>query len=139
MNTFLLRGALAFCALLAMAKFVSAESLYDAMAKAYATNPDLREARADLRAVDERMPQALSGWRPTLSITGSVGAQHSDSDNSLSQHLVPTSGQIDLTQPIYSGGETIAATSQALNEILAKRAELRGTEQNVLLDCLLIC
>ena len=136
MTAILLRGLMVAWLLLPMALSAAAETLHGAIAQAYGTSPDLREARADLRVVDERMPQARSGWRPTLSATASVGAQHSDSDVDTigSRNLVPTVGQIDLTQPIYSGGETVALTRQALNEILAKRSDLRGVEQTVLLS-----
>ena len=42
-----------------------AESLSDALAMAYATNPTLEAQRAALRATDEEIAKALSGWRPT--------------------------------------------------------------------------
>ena len=43
-----------------------AASLYEALATAYATNPTLDAARAQLRATDEGVPQVLSEWRPTV-------------------------------------------------------------------------
>ena len=45
---------------------VSAESLYAAMAKAYENNPDLNAARAGLRATDEGVAIAKSGYRPVV-------------------------------------------------------------------------
>ena len=50
------------------------ESLADALASAYADNPSLNAQRASLRATDENVPQALSGYRPTVSAGASVGA-----------------------------------------------------------------
>ncbi len=48
-----------------------AQTLAEALAGAYASNPTLRAARAELRAVNEGVPQALSNWRPNLTVTGS--------------------------------------------------------------------
>ena len=42
-----------------------AQTLTDALAEAYNTNPQLLAQRALLRATDEQVPQALSFWRPT--------------------------------------------------------------------------
>ncbi len=44
-----------------------AQTLTEALAGAYATNPTLSAARAELRAVNEGVPQALSNWRPDKS------------------------------------------------------------------------
>lgn len=50
-----------------------AESLNEALATAYATNPTLDAQRAAIRATDEEIAKALSGWRPTVTISGSGG------------------------------------------------------------------
>jgi len=49
-----------------------ADTLQDAMALAYQGNPNLLAARAQLRATDESVPIALSGWRPTLTVGGQI-------------------------------------------------------------------
>ena len=51
-----------------------AASLYEALATAYAANPTLEAARANLRAIDENVPQVLSEWRP--SVIGQAQAGH---------------------------------------------------------------
>jgi outer membrane protein len=40
-----------------------AQSLTEALAEAYRTNPQLLAQRALLRATDEMVPQALANWR----------------------------------------------------------------------------
>ena len=50
-----------------------AQTLTEALADAYNTNPQLLAQRALLRATDEQVPQALSNWRPTVNFTGQVG------------------------------------------------------------------
>ena len=54
----------------------SAETMRSALVKAYRNNPQLNAQRANARAIDENVPQALSGYRPKLSITSSVGEQY---------------------------------------------------------------
>ena len=49
------------------------ETLFEALATAYVTNPTLKAARAALRSSDEGVPLAMAGWRPTVSLSTSVG------------------------------------------------------------------
>src|SRR5436305_6659858 len=51
----------------------SAQTLTEAFAYTYNTNPQLLAQRASLRATDESVPQALSNWRPTVTFNGSAG------------------------------------------------------------------
>lgn len=111
----------------------TAESLTDALAGAYASNPDLRAQRAAVRATDETVPQALSGWRPTVTVGGSTGLQKSKSGISAEQNLVPRVATLNVTQPLYRGGRTESSTQQAESNVMAGRAQLRSVEQRVLL------
>ena len=43
-----------------------AETLESALAQAYRNNPTLNAQRARVRAIDESVPQALSGYRPRV-------------------------------------------------------------------------
>ena len=115
-----------------------AQSLEDALSAAYINNPQLRAARAQLRAVDEQVPQALSGWRPTVQATGSIGRQVDKTNGAgfpdATTYTTPRQGSLTISQPIYRGGSTVAATSQAENSVRAQRAQLQSVEQTVLLD-----
>ncbi len=114
-----------------------AQSLQDALALAYANNPGLLAARAQLRAVDENVPQALAGWRPTVSITSSVGWTDSQTRTSLTTTETDrtlSSNQLVVNQPIFQGGRTVSQTRRAENQVLAQRARLYATEQQVLQD-----
>ena len=59
---------------------VSAETLEQALAMAYESNPTLMARRAQLRAADESVPQALSGWRPKVTMSGDVARSQSYSN-----------------------------------------------------------
>lgn len=115
---------------------VQAESLDDVLSSAYSSNPNLLARRARVRSTDESVPQALSNWRPTVTMTGSIG-RGTYSNNSLTKYdttRTPKTGALTITQPLFRGGRTLAATSQADNSVLSERALLDATEQTVLLN-----
>src|SRR3712207_933943 len=53
-----------------------AETLDGALARAYVNNPTLNAQRASVRATDELVPQALSGYRPRINAAADAGVQH---------------------------------------------------------------
>lgn len=123
----------------------SAETLMEAMAHAYATNPRLAAARAELRAADEAVPQALSGWRPTVQLTGNVTRNKTTTQivGNVGAGAVTTSGRtlrtshdgaVQFTQPLFSGFGTVAGVRAAKNSVKAARATLLSNEQSVMLD-----
>ncbi len=109
-----------------------ADTLYEAMAKAYSTNPTLEAARAQLRATDEGVPQVLSEWRPSVFGTAQGGHEW-DSQNKpirLDQETNPRSYGVTVQQPIFDGFGTVAGTSQAENLVQSGRVQLteHGTD-----------
>ena len=126
-------------ALVAIGPSAQAETLQGALAKAYQSNPTLLAARAKLRAVDEGIPEALSGWRPTVSLNYNVGKVHSDSSGGSSssggsQNRTPRTGTLTLDQNLFQGGYTKSTTRRAEQDVLAERANLATTEQQVMFD-----
>jgi outer membrane protein len=120
-----------------MATPAYAETLVEAMAHAYNTNPTLLARRAALRATDESMPQALAGWRPTVSVSADYGRANFETTRSGSrttEALNPWTAQVQVQQPLYSGGQTTAAIKAAESTILANRADLMNTEETLLLN-----
>ena len=134
-------GRLVFplCLILLVLGDANAQTIEDALTIAYRNNPTFLSQRAKLRAIDEGVPQALSDWRPRVEITGSAGLE--GINNSIAtgalgrgQHREPRSLGMTLTQSLYRGGRTLAATREAENTVHAERARLSETEQDVLLD-----
>jgi len=125
----------ALCAGLA-ALPVEAATLYEALATAYASNPTLEAARAELRATDENVPQVLSEWRPTFLGEAQAGHQWNAQRKplALSEETDPRSVGVTVRQPIFDGFGTVYGTSEAENRVEAGRARLISTEQVVLLD-----
>ena len=132
-----LLGASVAVVALSIPTLATAETLFEALASAYISNPTLQAARAAVRTTDEGVPQALSGWRPTVSVSGSAGVQSSEtnaSSTTTDQDLVPTTLGADISQSLYAGGQTVAGTSQAEANVQVARAQLAVVEQQVLLD-----
>ncbi len=135
----LLKGAaIAALVISIFPSFAMSENLTDALLEAYRKNPTLNAARAGQRAVDEDVPQALSGWRPTVRAQGSVSATESYG-NSISSPYVNTAGpsgnvNIQLDQPLFRGFRTVENTAVAEATVKAGRQQLLSTEQSVLLN-----
>ena len=129
--------------LVAMSSVASAETLLDAMAAAYANNPDLNAQRAGTRAADESVPQALAQGRPT--VTGQISASYSAADSRyrFRSYTDWASGytdtgavqsQIKIIQPLYAGGRIENGVNKAEAAVKASREQLRSKEQSILLD-----
>ncbi len=110
----------------------SAQTLEEALVTAYQNNPTLQSQRAALRATDETVSQALSGWRPTVTLSGDVGTNYSDGDRTGSSDSQPKSASLRISQPLYRGGRTVNGIAQAEANVEAARQVLRQTEQTVL-------
>ena len=128
---------------------LSAESIAQALSSAYLGNPTLNADRARQRATDEQVPQALSGWRPTVTTQGQGGFASAStsqlftttsngvpvtSTRTTSGDTNPASVQITLTQPIFTGFKTVAGVKQAEATVAAGNQQLINTEQQVLLN-----
>ncbi|HEX3525207.1 MAG TPA: TolC family outer membrane protein [Stellaceae bacterium] len=127
-----------------------AQTLTDALAEAYNTNPQILAQRALLRETDEQVPQALSFWRPQVTFTSQIGLNTSSlqtpptapSFNALTgltnsssdrRHIItrPDLVQFQALQPIYRGGRTVAQTRQAINTVESTRAATLAIETTV--------
>ncbi len=124
--------------MLATADGASAETLQEAFTKAYMGNPTLRAARAGQRATDELVPQALSGWRPTVTVQGNLTRTkkwfRSGSTTTFETQSDTDALSITLQQPVFRGLETVERTKVAEANVRAGRQNLLATEQGVLFD-----
>lgn len=132
----LLAGAALVGVALVAPEAASAETLEEVLTSAYTTNPTLQARRARLRATDEGVPQALSNWRPTVTLSGDAGRGKYESNQATKRESMrdPKSYTLTVSQPLYRGGRTVAQTQQAEASVMAERALLQATEQTVLLN-----
>lgn len=131
-------AAVGVASIVAIPSGVSAQSLDAALAAAYINNPSLNSQRAGTRAVDENVPQALSGYRPNISAGASVGTEYARSNvsgqPSSTGTLTPRAFNLTVTQTIFNGFLTANSTRQAEAQVKGSRETLRNTEQTVLLN-----
>jgi outer membrane protein len=115
-----------------------AESLPEALARAYQTNPALNADRARQRATDENVPQALAGYRPQIIASLSAGLQSVRNllpDNTVqTASLKPWQIGITVTQVLFNGFRTANSVRVAELQVRSGREALRNTGQGVLLD-----
>jgi outer membrane protein len=142
------RTAIAAVAALTLACGVGAgraDTIEAALVRAYQSNPQLNAQRASVRATDETVPQALSGYRPRVAITASVGEQYTDtlsvtrgaantSYTNLHGNNAPRSIGATVTQNVFNGYQTANRTRAAESQVSAAREGLRVLEQTVLLS-----
>lgn len=120
----------------------AAETLQDAMALAYQTNPTIRAERARLKATREAKAQAWAGALPQISGTGSYSrVDSSQTANFTGSGAMPIdsklntlSAGVNAEQPIFTGFRNFNAIKQAAARVRAGGAQLVATEQQVLND-----
>jgi outer membrane protein len=115
---------------------VSAETLKQALSGAYKYNPKLDAERSRLRATDEEVPRALSGYRPTVTGSADIGVQRQDSKppSSSNGETHPSGYAVNAVQPIFRGFRTVNTVREAEALVRAARETLRLQEQTVLLE-----
>ncbi len=116
----------------ALAPAARAESLADAVAYAYETNPGVAAQRAALRALDESYVQARAQFG--LQITASAGLTSEETRRSFQGKADAETTNVGLTvqQPVWSGGRLSTRLSEAEAQIRAGREQLRRAELDLL-------
>jgi outer membrane protein len=131
-------AAIVIAVVLAFPMSLAAETLPSALTQAYQNNPQLNAQRALLRATDEGVPQALSGYRPQVTATANAGVQYLDQFGSASGAItgttVPRGAGLTATQTVFNGLRTANRTRAAEGQVFAGREALGVLEQQVLLD-----
>ena len=108
----------------------AADTLKEALAKAYQSNPSLQAARANLRATDETVPLERADALPTLNAAPSF-TENLYSSSATQGAARQASGNLSLAVPVYAGGGIRAGIRGAETRVRAGRADLRGTESQL--------
>ncbi len=119
------KRAILLAAALTLAMPASGETLREALAEAWVSNPALAAARARQDALAETPEQARAAGR--LAAAASGGAGYDD----LGYGRAAT-GVVAATLPIWTGGRVPSAVRAASSDVAAGRERLRDTEQAVL-------
>ena len=107
------------------------DTLQEALAEAYQTNPTLLAARANLRATDENVPIDRADLLPNLSAQGTYTEYPVQAAGSFSAPGRSAAGTLSLTVPLYAGGARRATLRGAEIRDVAGRADLRGSESSL--------
>jgi outer membrane protein len=118
-----------------------ADTIEAALVRAYQNNPQLNAQRAQVRSIDENVPQALAGYRPKAAFTATAGYQYSDTysvapgfGGEIHGTDPPRSAGVTVTQTLYNGNQTANKTRAAESQVSGAREALRVLEQTVLLS-----
>ena len=144
----LVTGASAAVLLMAFAGMTPAlaDTIEAALVRAYQNNPQLNAQRANVRATDENVPQALSGYRPKVALTASAGYQYTDVNTTaggtptaivrteIHGANAPRSAGLTISQTLFNGQQTANRTRAAESQVSGSREALRVLEQTVLLS-----
>ena len=116
----------------------AAETLPEALARAYQSSPQLNADRARQRGADENIPQAMAGYRPQIIASLGAGMQAVRNllpDNSIQgATLRPWMIGVTVTQVLFNGFKTANSVRVAEFQVQSGREALRNTGQGVLLD-----
>jgi len=113
---------------------VSADTLKDAMAAAYVSNPQLLAQRAALRATDEGISRAKAGYLPSLS--GTYSYSNGDRKEAGTTEAIPSSSEsygLTANYNLFRGFQDKNNISRAKSSVKAGRAQLQSVEQQILL------
>src|SRR6266436_1137203 len=123
-----------------------ADTIEAALVRAYQNNPQLNAQRAQVRSIDENVPQALSGYRPRVAVTASAGYQYTDTNTTaggsptaivrteIHGANAPRSAGLTVSQTLFNGQQTANRTRAAESQVSGSREALRVLEQTVLLS-----
>lgn len=120
------------------------ETLRQAIAQSYKTDPRLAAERTRVKETDESYIQARAEGRPNASASGQIDYAFRRAPTSSSpfggggrlatESGHPRDGQVQITQPLYQGGRIRALKDQAKSGIMAARERLRDAEQSTALS-----
>jgi outer membrane protein len=126
---------------------LSAETLDSALARAYGANPTLNSQRASVRATDENVARAKSGYRPRVNATADAGGLFEEFESparpvrggvtphsSTVTRTAPRGVGVQVDQTLFDGFRTSNSVRQAESSVMSARETLRNNEQNTLFD-----
>jgi len=122
------------------------DTLKGALLNAYTHNPQLNSQRAVVRQTDEQVPQAMSGFKPSIAATASTGEQNSVTAtktpipgttlppiySNSPLNYSPNEATVQATQNLFDGFQTLNRVRQAETNTSAARESLRVAEQTIL-------
>ena len=110
---------------------LSAETLRDALIKAYTSNPTLAAQRASLRAIDENVPIARSQALPNVQLQSAFTENVIKAQNSFVAPDRSGTASASISVPLYAGGAVRNGIRAAQTRVEGGQMGLRGTESDL--------
>lgn len=108
--------------------------VWTALQTVAADNPEIAAARARLEQTQSDLGLAQTGWQPTVAATGGIARAKTKADGmNLDRAYTQKEYGIGLTQNVFQGGTTLAATRAADWRVQAEQARVYATQQDVFL------
>ncbi len=130
-------GILMLASLAVPAAGAEAETLAGVLAQAEANNPELQASRADTDIAREGLEQARAGGRTSVALTGSAGAQYTDTTGPFAFNTGETatsSLQVEASKPVFTSGRIRAGIRRAEAGISAADQALVQARQALFAD-----
>ena len=105
--------------------------LMDSLSKAFANNPKINAERANLRAMDQNKKDALSEFRPSVTISGYLSEQNNEKGTE--SNFKPSERSLLVEQKIFQGGGAVANLKKEELSIEIAKYYFKKIEQEILL------
>jgi len=127
-----LLSVLGFALLLAQAAPSNAMSLSEALAAATKQDPQVASARAQLRAVQQRLAQSRALFLPTVNANANYGQQWSSINDNPTVNFTSQGLTLSLTQPLFRLAN-FSALEQSKLSVTQVEAAVAAAQQDLLL------
>lgn len=114
---------------------VSAQTVDNFVNSAIRKHPDVKAARAALRAEKETLVQARANYLPSASLDASISSAKRDArltaGSDFEDHSNPSSTTVTLNQTLYAGGLRTALSGRANLQVRIAEAQYQSIELNL--------
>lgn len=115
---------------------VNIVTIEQAVSATLQTNPDLRSFGKNIDIAEQNIDLARSNYRPNVNVTGDLSYSRSDQSVIPGQdtNFVTKSAALNVQQPLYRGGQTIAEVREQAKLKEVTESEFETLSQNMILD-----
>lgn len=132
-----MRKFIAFVFVLSVSAPAFSLNLQEALTHGYNNNDDLKIIRTEFLNDIEQFSQAFSGFMPTVNLNISRSSEkqkYPGRPGTSSNEIVQQRRTLEVVQPLFNGGSTVAALKSAQYAFRASRGSYYVKEQKTLLD-----
>ncbi|HAG52246.1 MAG TPA: hypothetical protein DCL21_00470 [Alphaproteobacteria bacterium] len=114
-----------------IASNASAITLKEGLDIVFNENPSLQSVKNELKVKEQEKKQAVSGFMPDVEAKYSLEDQNINLEGAPSGDASPSTGSVSLTQPLFTGGATLAGFKAAKYNEQAAESNYKLQQQNI--------